>query len=97
VLNGWHHVAVVLRAAKADDMELAVELYLNGQNIAAGKAPVLGSHPNDINLGRCGNTLFHDGRAVGHPGHYFAGRLDDFQIINRALTPEEIRTLANEG
>ncbi|MBC8869814.1 MAG: PKD domain-containing protein [Planctomycetes bacterium] len=93
----WHHVVVVLHAAKADDLEPTVEFFLDGRNIAAGRAPVLGAHPNDINLGRCGNTLFHDGRAVGQPGHYFAGRLDDFQIINRSLTPEEIRALANGG
>jgi len=27
-------------------------------------------------------------------GNYFAGRIDDFRIINRSLAPEEIRALA---
>ena len=91
----WHHAAVVLRAAKADDPEPAVELYLDGRKIAEGKAPLLGAHPGDINLGRCGDTLLHDGRAVGQPGDYFAGRIDDFRIINRSLAPEEIRALVH--
>jgi hypothetical protein len=94
--DGWHHAAVVLRAAKADDAELAVESYLDGRKIGEGKAPMLGAHPGDINLGRCGDTLFHDGRAVEQPGCYFAGRIDDFRIINRSLAPEEIRALAKE-
>ena len=74
-----------------------MESYLDGRKIGEGKAPVLGAHSGDINLGRCGNTLFHDGRAVEEPGHYFAGRIDDFRIINRSLAPEEIRTLAKGG
>jgi hypothetical protein len=92
----WHHAAVVLRAAKAGDAEVAVESYLDGQKIAEGKAPALAAHGGEINLGRCGSTLFHDGGAAEQPGHYFPGRLDDFQIINRALTPEEILALAKE-
>jgi hypothetical protein len=93
----WHHAAVVFRAAKANDAELAVEAYLDGRKIGEGKAPVLGAHTGGINLGRCGKTLFHDGRAVEEPGNYFAGRIDDFRIINRSLAPEEIRALAKRG
>jgi len=91
----WHHAALVLGGAKASDPEVALELYVDGQRIAQGKAPLLGAHPSDINLGRCGNTLFHDGRAVEQPDHYFAGRIDDFQIANRSLAPEEIGALAH--
>jgi hypothetical protein len=57
---------------------------------------VLGAHPGDINLGRCGNTLFHDRKAVEQPGHYFAGRFDDLRIAHRSLTREEIRALARQ-
>ena len=62
--NVWHHAAVVLRGAKPTDPEVAIELYLDDQRVAQGKAPVLGAHTADINLGRCGNTLFHDGVVV---------------------------------
>jgi hypothetical protein len=93
----WHHAAVVLRAAKADDAELTMESYLDGRKIGEGKAPAPGAHAGDINLGRCGDTLLHGGRAVEQPGYYFAGRIDDFRIINRSLAPEEIRALAAGG
>ncbi len=35
----WHHAAVVLRAAKADNAQVAVESYLDGRKIGEGKAP----------------------------------------------------------
>ena len=92
--DAWHHVAVVLREAKPADPEVAMEVYMDGRKVAGGKAPVLGAHGGDINLGRCGNTRFQDGRTAEQPGCYFAGRIDDFQIVNRALAPDEIRALA---
>jgi hypothetical protein len=91
--KAWHHVALVLRTEKAKDAEALLELYLDGRKVAGGKAPVLGAHPGDINLGRCGNSRFPDGPAE-QPSHYFAGRLDDFRIANRALTAEEVGALA---
>ena len=94
--DGWHHAAVVLRAAKADDAELAVESYLDGEKIGEGVMPVIEAHAGDINLGRCRRTALHAGRTLEQPGHYFAGRLDDFRIINRALAPAEIRVLATK-
>jgi hypothetical protein len=90
----WHHAAAVLRSAKPNDREVALELYLDGQGVGQAKVPLLGAHPGDINLGRAGSTLFHDGRALEQPDHYFKGRIDDFRISNRALTAEEMRTLA---
>lgn len=90
----WHHVALVLGTAAAKGPEVPLELYLDGQKVADGKAPVLGAHPGDINIGRCGNTLFHDRRAVDHPAHYFAGRIDDFRIANRSFTAAEVRALS---
>src|SRR5262249_54690833 len=81
----WHHVALVLGAAGAKGAEVPLRLYLDGQATAQGQGPAPGAHPGDINLGRCGNTRFHDGRAVEQPGHYFAGRLDDFRLANRSL------------
>jgi hypothetical protein len=59
----WHHVAVILRTAEKTDTEASFELYLNGEKAADGKAPLLRAHPGDINLGRSGNTLFHDSKA----------------------------------
>jgi hypothetical protein len=94
--KAWHHVALVLRAATPKMSEAGLELYLDGQPLAAGKAPVLGAHTCDVNLGRSGNTLFHDRRPAEQPAYYFAGRLDDFRIANRPLTPGEVRALARD-
>jgi hypothetical protein len=88
----WRHAALVVRR-EAKGSETTLELYLDGQRIDSGKAPVVGAHPGDINLGRCGSSLFHDGRAAPQPGYYFAGRFDDFRLANRALSAEEIRAL----
>jgi hypothetical protein len=92
----WHHAAFVVRG-EATGPEVALELYLDGKRVAEGKGPLVGAHPGDINIGRCGSSLFHDGRAVGRPGLYFAGRIDDFRIINRSLSAEEVRALAGRS
>jgi len=92
--NTWHHAVLVLRAAKEADTEVALEMYVDGELVEKGKTPPLGVHVGDINLGRSGNTLFHDRKPADQPGWYFTGRLDDFRIANRAFTAEEIRGLA---
>jgi hypothetical protein len=83
----WHHVAVVLKGDR-------LALYLDGSHVADSEAPALGNHPGDINLGRSGNTLFHDRRPAEQPGYYFAGRLGEFRIANRPYGADEIRALA---
>ncbi len=91
--NTWHHVALVLRGAAASDPEVPLELYLDGAKVAEGKAPAIGAHVGDINIGRSGNTLFHDKKPADNPGFYFAGRFDDFRIANRSLGADELRAL----
>jgi hypothetical protein len=93
-LQAWHHVTLILREPKKNATETILELYLDGEKVADGKAGILGVHPGDVNIGRSGNTLFHDRQAANQPGFYFAGRLDDFRIANRALSAEEVRGLA---
>ena len=90
----WHHAAFVLRAAKANASEVQLELYVDGNKVADGKEAVIGAHVGDINIGRNGNTLFHDRRPAEQPGFYFAGRFDDFRIANRSFTAEEVRALS---
>jgi hypothetical protein len=86
----WYSAALVLREAGAAAGPDRVELYLNGKRVATGSGAQLSSHPGDINLGRNGDTRYHDGEA-GMPGDYFAGRLDDLSIYSRALPKSEIR------
>lgn len=90
--NRWHHMALVLSAASDGAPELTQALYLDGRQVAEGKGPRMGPHVGDINLGRSGNTRL-AGKAADQPGFYFAGRLDDFRILNRALSAAEIARL----
>jgi hypothetical protein len=89
----WHHAALVLRTADGAARG-QLELYLDGQRVAEGEAPVIGAHTADINIGRCGSTLFHDGKAVQQPAHYFAGRIGEFRILNKPLAAKAIQELA---
>lgn len=84
--NAWHHVAFVIKQGEAT-------LYLDGARAVVAKTPPLGAHPGDINLGRSGNTAFHDGKA-DNPGYYFTGRIGDFRIVNRAFTDAEVKASA---
>jgi hypothetical protein len=89
----WHHLALVLRQLDKSGTQMQMALYLDGARVADGKPVLLGAHPGDVNLGRSGNTLFPDGKA-DNPGYSFAGRLDDFRIVNRAFSDAEVRNLA---
>ena len=60
---------------------------------AEGKTPGIGAHVGDINVGRSGNTRFQE-RAADQPTAYVEGRLDDFRILNRALSAAEVLALA---
>ena len=92
--KAWHHVAVVLGAIVKNTAESRLELFVDGVKVADGKVPLLGVHTADINLGRSGNTLFHDNQPSSNPGFYFAGRFDDLRISNRTSSAEEIRAIA---
>ena len=89
----WYHVAVLLKDAGETPSPDKLALYVNGAKIASGTAMQLTRHMSDINLGRNGDTLYPGGPA-GSPSDYFAGRLDNFAIYNRALSEAEIARLA---
>ena len=62
-------------------------LYLDGKRRASGTVPPIGNAPSSINIGR------HDG-----PGFsYFAGRIDDVRLYNRALSEAEVAELTAAG
>ena len=71
-----------------------MELYLDGRKVGEGKSPAAGRAWRRRQPRRSTNTVLHGGRTVDQPGCYFAGRIDDFRIVNRALAGEEIRALA---
>lgn len=87
--NVWHHITLMWWRG-------AIRVYKDGGGssiTSVGHPPTLGAHPGDINLGRSGSTRFHD-KADDNPGYYFAGRFDDFRIMNKALSVAEVAALA---
>ena len=79
--DGWNHVAAVL------EQDTTMRLYLNGQQVAAGKAPALiPSEPKQV---------LELGGETGPVGDYrepysFVGELDEVRVFHRALTEKEI-------
>jgi len=82
--SGWHYVALTINAD-----ENVHSLYLDGeleaQNTTARHTPSTLGETNQNWLGR--SQYAADG--------YFDGRLDDFRIYDRVLTPKQIEDLCN--
>jgi len=89
----WYHAAVVLKDGGDAPSVDKLALYLNGGKVGMTTAMYLTNHRSDINIGRNGDTCYPTG-AVGNPGDYFAGCLDNLAIYNRALSDAEIAKLA---
>jgi hypothetical protein len=82
VSNQWVHLAVTLQGDVG-------KLYVNGALAATG--------PITINPSTFNPTLNYLGKSQYAGDAMFDGRLDDFQIYNRALSAFEIANLANPG
>jgi hypothetical protein len=80
--QGWTHVALVLGASGAT-------LYFNGVPVGTNASMTL--RPPD--LGRTLNNFI--GRSQFSDDPYLDGNIDEFRIYSRALSPEEVRALAN--
>ncbi|PIN69753.1 hypothetical protein COV94_02560, partial [Candidatus Woesearchaeota archaeon CG11_big_fil_rev_8_21_14_0_20_57_5] len=78
--TGWHHIAMVLNAT---DM---LQLYIDG--IIAASWQTGGGTTPTMQIRAGGYT------ADGPYLRFFQGRLDEFAMWNRTLTPEEIRQMA---
>ena len=80
--SGWHHVAVILDADNSTHT-----LYLDGDIIAENTSARY--TPSD--LGETTQNWL--GRSQYGADAYFDGRLDDFRIYNRVLTPGHVESL----
>lgn len=82
----WHHVAVVLDSDGSPDVA-EVQLYVDGQlETTAGvlAQPIDTAADQDVNIGVFAKSAY----------RFFNGFIDDVRIYDRALTPQEIQTLA---
>ena len=77
-LNQWHHFAAVRSVS-------GVELFVNGVTAGTGAlSAVNGTAADEMAIGRFGS----------YPGYKSSSRTDDVRIYNRAVTLNEVRTLA---
>ncbi len=84
-LGSWYHFAYTF-----DDASKQQALYLNGSQVAGGVAnKTIGYDNQPVLLGRDIEN--------GSPNFFFAGRLDEAAIYNRALGSNEIASLFNAG
>ncbi|HEV7672022.1 MAG TPA: LamG-like jellyroll fold domain-containing protein [Thermoanaerobaculia bacterium] len=86
--GNWHHVAVTVRRAQ----HAGIRWYHNGVPVGIGDpTDRLGSLENDSPL-RIGTRT-----AASPLTGWFAGDIDELEIFNRALTPQEVASLFNAG
>lgn len=83
--DGWHHVA-----ATFDDTNNVQVIYLDGEVVATGSL----SDSIDYNLGS--DTVIGGHGDNAPEGYDFNGLIDDARIFTRALSAEEIATLASD-
>ncbi len=99
--TNWHHVGLVL---KDDDIPYTsiktFEGYLDGEQFQSGEEntftikTLTSKFDRTFTIGSNGGTArYHDDSVARGPRDNFAGIVDEFQIWNRPLTPEEIRQL----
>lgn len=91
----WTHVAMILDAT-LDPIHLAADTFKafrNGVAAGSGNGMQMSAHSDDLGIGAVvGSTVYHDGATSGNGT--FAGKVDDLAIWNRALTAEEVTSLA---
>ncbi|MEY8515803.1 LamG-like jellyroll fold domain-containing protein [Lachnospiraceae bacterium 29-84] len=79
--NGWRHLALVLT-------ESEIIVYHNGEEVARAA--------NDTPLSRIlgGDSIWQVGKANWGMGEYFKGMVDNYKIISRAWSAQEVRNEA---
>jgi hypothetical protein len=87
----WHKVALVVEDVEHTTLrEGAMQLYVDGEQVASGPAMRLGAHNQAPKFGSRANTRYHDGRfdADGVSQRSFSGLLADAYIANEATLPD---------
>ena len=90
----WQHVALVLDNADPEKLSDCFKLYLNGKQVAVGKA--LLNRPYWARIGGGWGTRFHDGMKVDKNATSkgtvaLNGYVDDFAVFYKAFGEEDIQ------
>ena len=83
--GAWHHAAIVLDG-------VGKRLYVDGLLIGSDQT----QDPDTINVELVSIGQDWDASGGGTNSDFFDGLIDQFRLFNRALTQEEVSTLANE-
>jgi hypothetical protein len=89
----WYHVVAWLDGGSTITPD-AIKGYLNGGEFGSGDGSQLWQHSGDIQIGRNGNTKFHDGDDTSD-GEWLDGLIDEVQISNTPRGAEWITTVYN--
>ena len=97
--TNWHHVGLILK----DDprrLHIGFKAFLDGEEFPNGGGNTFREDFNywyfqiSFSMGSNGGAArYHDG-VVMEPGDHFAGIVDEFQLWNRGLDPDEVRELS---
>jgi hypothetical protein len=90
--NRWNHVVVVYDSLISSNLS-GISFYVNSSKIL-NLSSTIGSL--NINSGAEQKLTFGKSR-IPSDGFYYFGSIDDIAIWNRALTPQEIKQLYNQG
>jgi len=84
--TNWHHVVATWDGTTSSN---GVKLYVDGIRVAQGTS----SADSFISLAGTNQVI----GALPCSAHYFAGKIDEVQTYNYALTPAQIQTIYNNG
>ncbi len=91
--NTWHHFTLELDGDDTTDPG-AMTLRFDGQVVGHAAASQVWTHGNGSALGGVSDvTFFHDGE-MGTSADVLNGRVDEFRVYNRLLSPQELSDLA---
>jgi RHS repeat-associated protein len=100
VLSRWYHVAVAYR--NQGSLTTDATIYINGAPQALNAFKAGGSTDYTVSFAPGYNASDSMGLAIGRlledsPRAHFNGLVDEFQLYNRTLSAEEIRTIFSAG
>lgn len=92
----WYHVALVLRDTTNEIESDKLEMWVNGERVAAEDGGALFGHGAGIGIAHVnGDTVFHNDELIsGTDVHYFGGTIDEVIVYNSAFDEADLAEYA---
>lgn len=87
--GGWHLIVGVIGSDRL------TRLYVDGELVGTSLESLGGLHHGGTNVPLSVGRVYRTG--WGTPGNYLTGQLDEIRVYDRALSPDEIRSMHAEG